>query len=86
MSLIDNIKNCFDCNEIPNEPNFRAVLFGENAVYLENVRSIASYNESEIIVGLKEGGLTILGNGLFIKKYCGGDLVICGKIKSIQKI
>ena len=86
MSLIENIKNCFNYNEIPNEPNFRAVLFGENAMYLENVRSIAKYDQEQIIVSLKDGGLDISGKGLLIKKYCGGDLVVCGKIKRIEKI
>ena len=40
MSLIDDIRNCFNYNEIPNEPNFRAVLFGENAMYLENIKTL----------------------------------------------
>ncbi|MBE5737119.1 MAG: hypothetical protein E7348_01830 [Clostridiales bacterium] len=86
MSLIDNIRNCFNYNEIPNEPNFRAVLFGENAMYLENIKTIVKYDKEQIVLSLKDGGLDILGSELFIKKYCGGDLVVCGKIKKIEKI
>lgn len=86
MGFIDNIKSCFSAAEIPAEPNFRAVIFGENAIYLENIKSIASYNGEEIILSIKNGGLKIQGKELYIKKYCMGDMVICGKIKGIEKI
>lgn len=86
MGLIENIKNCIDKSSIPCEPCFRAVLFGENALYLENVKSIAGYSQEEIILQISDGGLKIFGKALYIKKYCEGDLIVCGKIKGLEKI
>lgn len=86
MGLIDEINNCFCQNELPNNPSFRAVLIGECAGYFENVKSIVSFTNQEIILALKNGALKISGSCLYIKKYCLGDVVICGKIKSLEKI
>ena len=86
MSLIDDIKGCFTADELPKEPIFRAVLFGDSAMYLENVKTIQYYQSEEILVCLKKGGLKICGCGLYVKKYCLGDVVICGKIKSVERV
>lgn len=86
MGLIDNLRSCLDNSEVPHEPSFRAVIFGEHAVYLENVKNIVSFDSKEIVVLLKSGGLKIYGSNLSVKKYCIGDLVVCGKIKGIEKI
>lgn len=86
MGFIEDIKNCFSADELPIEPVFRAVMFGDCAIYLENVRSIVKYTPEEIAIALKKGRLKLMGNNLYVKKYCAGDLVICGKIKSIERI
>ena len=86
MGFIEDIKNCFSSSELPIEPVFRAVMFGDCALYLENVRSIIKYTTEEISVSLKKGGLNVNGSGLYVKKYCAGDLVVCGNIKSIERI
>ena len=85
MSFIDNIKECFCSAEFPKEPLFRAVLFGEKAGYFENVCGIVSYSAEQIVLCLKRGTLTIKGEELFVKKYCAGDVMICGKIKAIER-
>jgi len=86
LGFIEDIKGCFSPDEIPKEPCFRAVLFGDGAAYFENVCSIAHYTPEEVSLCLKRGGLVISGCGLYIKKYCAGDVVICGKIRSIERI
>ena len=65
---------------------YRAVLFGDSAGYFENVKSIVSYEVKEVVLSLKNGGLRIKGKDLYIKKYCEGDVVICGKILSVERI
>lgn len=85
MSFIDSIKECFNSEELPKEPIFRAVMFGDSAVYLENVKTVLHYDLEEIGLGIKKGKITVRGQGLYIKKYCAGDVIICGKIKSIEK-
>ncbi len=86
MGLIDNIRDCFCQNEIPSDCLYRAVLFGESAGYFENVKSIVSYEREEVHLSLKKGGIRIKGKDLYIKKYCMGDVVICGKILSVERI
>ena len=86
MGFIESIKECFGEWEIPKEPIFRAVLFGESAGYFENVKSILNYSENEIVLSLKKGGLKVAGEGLYIKKYCMGDIVICGKILKVERV
>lgn len=86
MGFIEDIKACFAPDELPKEPIFRAVMFGEAAVYFENVYSILCYTQCEISFCLKKGGIVVSGENLYIKKYCAGDLVICGKIKKIERV
>ncbi len=86
MGFIDNIRACFSPEEMPKEPIFRAVLFGDRAGYFENVSGIKSYTEEEIALTLKNGGLVIRGKELYVKKFCAGDVVICGKILSVQRV
>ena len=67
-------------------PQFKATLIGDNAVYIEFVRKISKYSSEEITVSVKGGGVVIRGESLYIKKYCAGDLAVCGKIKSLERI
>ncbi|MBQ9756170.1 MAG: YabP/YqfC family sporulation protein [Clostridia bacterium] len=86
MGLIEEIKKCFMENEIPQEPIFRAVTFGDSGIYLENVRQIVSYTPERIEFGLKKGGLVVSGKCMYIKKFCGGDVAICGKIIKTERV
>lgn len=86
MGFIEEIKKCFSCAEMPKEPIYRAVLFGDSAGYFENVCAVKSYQQDHVCLSLKKGELTIKGERLYIKKYCGGDVVICGKIQSIERV
>ena len=86
MSFINEIKNCFKSEELPVEPTYRAVLFGDGAAYFENVRAIVGFSQEEIILSLKRGGLKLTGENLSVKKYCSGDVAVCGKIKVIERI
>ncbi len=86
MGFIDSIKDCFCQNELPVECSYRAVLFGESAGYFENVKGIVSYEKEQVILSLKNGGIKVSGKDLYIKKYCLGDVVICGKILSVERI
>ena len=86
MGFIEEIKKCFSCAEMPSEPIYRAVLFGDRAGYFENVCAVKQYQENEVCLSLKRGGILVKGEKLYLKKYCGGDVVICGKIRSIERV
>ncbi len=77
MFLGDEL-NGFNISEL--KPSFRAEFIGDSGVYFQNIACIKSYTESEIILGIKRGVLILSGENLFIKKYCQGDVFICGKI------
>lgn len=84
MSFIDNIlENVGVCET--DRGKFRYTVFGEVAGYFENIAGIRYYTEEEIALCLKRGGITVRGENLYIKKFCGGDVVICGKIISVEK-
>lgn len=68
------------------DPCFRAELIGDHAVYMQNVISINEFSSEKITLRLRRGGIIIEGKDLYVKKYCEGDLVVCGKIISIQRI
>lgn len=84
MSFIEEVIKVFGGEEIV--PTFKVMVLGENAAYIEGVKSIKSYSQEKIELFMKKGEMKITGEGLFIKKYCAGDLAVCGKIKSIEKI
>ncbi len=84
MGFIENIKESLGEN-VPNEPLYRAVIFGENSAYIENVRGILSFSNESLTLSLKSGTLEIFGEKLYIKKYCGGDIIVCGKILRLER-
>lgn len=85
MSFFSEISRSIS-NVTPFEPSFKATICGDNAVYLQGVKSIKSYDVDRVEVSLKNGGFIIVGENLTVKKYVLGDLVICGKIKSTERI
>ncbi len=85
MGFIENIIAGLGLGETPAEPLFKAVLYGDGAIYLQNVGAVKSYSPDKIELRLKNGGLTLTGTGLTIRKYCEGDLVVCGKIKTLSR-
>ncbi len=85
MSFIENIKKCIGYSDNPELAEFRVVSFAFRSAYFENVKAIISYDEQEITLSLKRGGIRVSGKELYVKKYCAGDVVICGEISKIEK-
>lgn len=86
MNFLENILEIFGITDIGKECLFKGIMLGDSALYLENVCGISHYTEEEILVRLRRGGIVVRGNDLFVKKYCAGDLAICGKIKSVERV
>ena len=86
MSFIEDIRRCFNSEDLPFEPVYRMVAFGDRALYVENVCSIVAYSPEEITLSFKKGGMVIQGKCMYVKKFCGGDVAICGKIKKTERI
>lgn len=86
MSFIENIRDCIGLENLPVASSFRALLFGGFAVYVEGVKQMLSFTSEEIIVSVKDCSLKIEGEKMFVKKYCSGDLVVCGKISGLTRL
>lgn len=85
MGLIENVKNNFSSDELSFYAGFRLVMIGANALFIEGVKGLIYYTETEIAFALKKGKVIVKGKGLYVKKYCEGDAVVCGEICAILK-
>lgn len=85
MSFFDSVSRCFNENFMFEGPTFRCAIVGDFAGYFENITSIKSYSSDMIIFKLKKGEVIIKGEDLYIKKYCEGDVAVCGKINAIER-
>lgn len=85
MGFIDSIYSSVFSEPFPKEPPYRVLLLGDRAGYFESVKSVISYSQTKIELAVKNSLLTIDGENLFIKKFCEGDVVICGKILSVKR-
>lgn len=84
MSLIENIAAAcgMDASLVPED--YRITVFGGRSGYFEGIKGIASFAETEVVLFLKKGRLTVTGEGLSLGKFCEGDLVICGRIRKVE--
>ena len=83
MSFIDDIARSIGEN-FSVGGDFKCTLFS-NAGYFENIAEIISYGEKEIVLKIKSGRITVNGERLYVKKYCGGDVAVCGKITALKR-
>ena len=79
MNFLENIVEILGLKDLVSKPVYRATLIGDEAGYFENVTEIKSYSEEEIILCLKRGGIVIRGEKLYVKKFCEGDVAVCGR-------
>ncbi len=54
--------------------------------YFQNVRRIAEFSETRIVLCGAKSGVCIEGDGLVLGKYCGGDALVQGKIRKVEQI
>lgn len=59
-------------------------LCGENRVYIENHWGICRYGTERIIIRVRYGSVCVSGTGLRLCKMTDDQLVITGKIHSIE--
>ena len=52
--------------------------------YFEGVKSVGDFSPQKIVLYFPRESVEIEGNGLFIRKYCDGDLELAGKIVSLK--
>lgn len=84
MGLLDNMARSFGIDILPGE--YRLTAFGSRLLYAEGVKCVRGFSATEIILGLKGCSVKISGEGLEIVSLCGGDAVIKGKVKGLERI
>lgn len=84
MQFIEEIMGLFGGESV--KPDFKAVILGSYGGYFECVTGIRHYTPSEIALSFKKGGVIIKGENLYIKKYSSGDVAVCGKINSLERV
>ena len=67
---------------VPGQPLIE--IFGQNRVIVENHKGVICYEHEEIRVRVCFGQIQITGKDLQLMKMCKPQLVICGKIDSVQ--
>jgi len=55
------------------------------AAYFENVKSVLAFSAEEISFSVKGGVIFLRGESLVIKSVDGGDVVVGGKLNSVEK-
>ena len=86
MSLIEDIFESLGLGDITTGGKSKITIIDDVGAYIDSVKSIKSYSKDEIILLTKNAEIIIKGKDLMIKKYCEGDVAICGKITSLEKI
>ncbi|MBQ3596936.1 MAG: YabP/YqfC family sporulation protein [Clostridia bacterium] len=85
MGFLDDLKDDLKAQGYPFPPKYRVLLLGDNVGYFEKIVGILEFSDQKIVLSLKKGSITILGQGLYIKNFCEGDVVVLGKIDSVVK-
>ena len=83
MGFFEEIKRSLSVGGI--EPLFRAVIIGDEAGYFEGIKTVKKYTPSEVVFTVKGGEIKVRGECLVLKKYCAGDVAVCGKITAVER-
>lgn len=54
--------------------------------YFQNVKSVACFSSSLVVLSLKKGEVRVKGNALTIEKYSEGDVLIHGDIVGVERV
>ena len=79
--IIDICKLPFD--EISKD--YKAIIIGGKCVYVSNYKKIIDYTMSKIVLKVFNGILEILGDEMKIQQINKKEIVICGKIMSLNQ-
>ena len=58
--------------------------FGGRAIYIDNYKSIMTYNQNNICLKLKKGVVNIFGSNLYIKDLNLSQIIINGNIEKVE--
>lgn len=82
--LVERLTNAADLPDAPIPGLPLIELAGDARVLMENHCGVTEYGKERICVKVKFGQVCICGQGLRIAKMTKSQLIICGKIQSVE--
>ena len=84
MSLMSEIEKLM--GDVGTSANFRVINLGGNSLYIEGIKSVVSFGETEMKFQLKKKLLVVCGNGLKVKYLDTSTCVITGEIVKVETL
>ena len=85
MGRVDRIRKLTEQNTDRTGPGLPLVeIAGDRRVLIEHHRGVVAYGPCEILVRVKYGQVRVTGSGLCLAKMSAEQLVICGRIGSVE--
>lgn len=66
--------------------SYRYVNFGGSAVYVQGHKGFLSFDSQKIVIRTGKSTLTVLGEGLTVKRLSGDDLMVTGSIDTVTTV
>ena len=82
MSLMSEIEKLM--GDVGTSTNFRIVNLGGNSLYIEGIKSVISFGETEMQFQLKKGLIIMSGTNLKIKYLDLSTCTITGEIRVVE--
>ena len=84
MSLMSEIEKLM--GEVGTSANFRVINLGGNSVYIEGIKSVISFGETEMQFQLKKCLLKVVGESLKVKYLDKSTCVLEGIIRVVETL
>lgn len=84
MSMMDEIEKLM--GDVGTSSNFRIINLGGNSLYVEGIKSIVSFGETEMRFQLKKSLLVVTGENLKVKYLDKTTCVLIGQIKVVETL
>lgn len=82
MSFFNEIAAALGLDKSSVANGYQIINYNGDAVYAEGFKRVLSIGAEEVVLGLKKGRVTIVGEELSVKELSGNTVIVCGKIVS----
>lgn len=84
MSMMGEIEKLM--GDVGTSANFRVINLGGNSLYVEGIKSVVSFGETEMRFQLKKSLLVVTGENLKVKYLDKTTCVLTGVIKVVETL
>lgn len=54
--------------------------------YFQNVRRVLEFSDTTVVLRGRKSAVRIVGKGLSLEKYCGGDVAVKGDVARVERV